>query len=236
MKKMILASTSTIFGSNYLEYLFPVIKTLFRNSKNILFIPYARPNGISYKVYTQLVSDTFNKINLSIVGIDNYDSPIENINSCDGIFIGGGNSFLLLDKIQKYKLSEKITNKVNSGTPFLGTSAGSNICGITIGTTNDMPIIHPSTLNSLNLVPFNINPHYLDPIKGSSHMGESRETRIKEFHQFNDQIVIGLREGSYLEVNENNIILSGPNTARIFKKDHDPFEIEPKFNLNKLLN
>ena len=236
MKKMILASTSTIFGSNYLEYLFPVIKTLFRNSKNILFIPYARPNGISHKTYTQLVSDTFNKINLSIVGIDNYDSPIENINSCDGIFIGGGNSFLLLDKIQKYKLSEKITNKVNSGTPFLGTSAGSNICGITIGTTNDMPIIHPSTLNSLNLVPFNINPHYLDPIKGSSHMGESRETRIKEFHQFNDQIVIGLREGSYLEVNENNIILSGPNTARIFKKDHDPLEIEPKFNLNKLLN
>ena len=236
MKKMILASTSTIFRSNYLEYLFPVIKTLFRNSKNILFIPYARPNGISHKVYTQLVSDTFNKINLSIVGIDNYDNPIENIDSCDGIFIGGGNSFLLLDKIQKYKLSEKITDKVNSGTPFLGTSAGSNICGITIGTTNDMPIIHPSSLNSLNLVPFNINPHYLDPIKGSSHMGESREVRIKEFHQFNDQIVIGLREGSYLEVNENNIILSGPNTARIFKKDHDPFEIEPKFNLNKLLN
>ena len=236
MKKMILASTSKIFGSNYLEYLFPVIKTLFRNSKNILFIPYARPNGISHKVYTQLVSDTFNKINLSIVEIDNYDNPIEKINSCDGIFIGGGNSFLLLDKIQEYKLSEKITDKVNSGTPFLGTSAGSNICGITIGTTNDMPIIHPSTLNSLNLVSFNINPHYLDPIKGSQHMGESRETRIKEFHQFNDQIVIGLREGSYLEVNENNIILSGPNTARIFKKDHDPFEIEPKFNLNKLLN
>ena len=236
MKKMILASTSTIFGSNYLEYLFPVIKTLFHNSKNILFIPYARPNGISHKVYTQLVSETFNKINLSIVEIDNYDNPIENINSCDGIFIGGGNSFLLLDKIQKYKLSEKITDKVNSGTPFLGTSAGSNICGITIGTTNDMPIIHPSTLNSLNLVPFNINPHYLDPIKGSQHMGESRETRIKEFHQFNDQIVIGLREGSYLEVNKNNIILSGPNTARIFKKDHDPFEIEPNFNLNKLLN
>ncbi|MDG2172343.1 MAG: dipeptidase PepE [Flavobacteriaceae bacterium] len=236
MKKMILASTSTIFGSNYLEYLFPVIESLFHNSKNILFIPYARPNGISHKAYTRLVSDTLNKINLSIVEIDNYDNPTEAINLCDGIFIGGGNSFLLLDKILKYNISEEITKKVNSGTPFLGTSAGSNVCGITIGTTNDMPIIHPSTFNSLNLVPFNINPHYLDPIKDSTHMGESRETRIKEFHQFNNQIVIGLREGSYLEVDENNIILRGSKTARIFKKDQDSFEIEPKFNLNKLLN
>jgi len=235
MKKMILASTSTIYGSEYLEYLFPVIKNLFSNSKNILFIPYARPNGIPHKSYTNIVKDTFEQLNLSVFGIDDSNNPIKNINRCDGIFIGGGNSFLLLESIQKYNLIKLIIKKVNSGTPLLGTSAGTNICGISIGTTNDMPIVHPSSLKSLNLIPFNINPHYIDLIKGSKHMGESREIRIKEFHKFNDQIVIGLREGSYLQVQENNIILKGPNTARIFKKDYTPHEIEPEFNLNKLL-
>ena len=235
MKKMILASTSTIYGSEYLEYLFPVIKNLFSNSKNILFIPYARPNGLSHKSYTNIVKDTFEQLNLSVFGIDYSNNPIENINRCDGIFIGGGNSFLLLDSIQRYNLIKPITKKINSGTPLLGTSAGTNICGISIGTTNDMPIVHPSSLKSLNLIPFNINPHYIDLIKGSKHMGESREIRIKEFHKFNNQIVIGLREGSYLQAQENNIILKGPNTARIFKKDYTSHEIEPEFNLNKLL-
>jgi len=235
MKKMILASTSTIYGSEYLEYLFPVIKNLFSNSKNILFIPYARPNGIPHKSYTNIVKDTFEQLNLSVFGIDDSNNPIKNINRCDGIFIGGGNSFLLLESIQRYNLIKLIIKKVNSGTPLLGTSAGTNICGISIGTTNDMPIVHPSSLKSLNLIPFNINPHYIDLIKGSKHMGESREIRIKEFHKFNDQIVIGLREGSYLQAQENNIILKGPNTARIFKKDYTPHEIEPEFNLNKLL-
>ena len=236
MKKMILASTSTIYGSKYLEYLFPVIKNLFSNSKNILFIPYARPNGISHKSYTNLVNDTFGQLNMSVFGIDDFKDPVENVNRCDGIFIGGCNSFLLLDCIQKYNLIKPVTKKINSGTPFLGTSAGTNICGTSIGTTNDMPIVYPSSLKSLNLIPFNINPHYIDPIKGSKHMGESREMRIKEFHKFNNQIVIGLREGSYLQTQGNNIILKGPNTARVFKKGCDPLEIEPEYNLIKLHN
>ncbi len=138
MKKMILASTSTIYGSEYLEYLFPVIKNLFSNSKNILFIPYARPNGIPHKSYTNIVKDTFEQLNLSVFGIDDSNNPVENINRCDGIFIGGGNSFLLLDSIQRCNLIKPIIKKVNSGTPFLGSSAGTNICGISIGTTNDM--------------------------------------------------------------------------------------------------
>ena len=99
-----------------------------------------------------------------------------------------------------------------------------------------MPIVYPSSLNGLSLIPFNINPHYIDPITGSKHMGESRETRIKEFHQFNNQLVVCLREGSYLEITENNIILKGSYSAKIFKKNQDPFEIDPSFNLNKLLN
>ena len=155
---------------------------------------------------------------------------------CAGMIIWGGNSFLLLDCIQKYNLIKPVTKKINSGTPFLGTSAGTNICGTSIGTTNDMPIVYPSSLKSLNLIPFNINPHYIDPIKGSKHMGESREMRIKEFHKFNNQIVIGLREGSYLQTQGNNIILKGLNTARVFKNGCDPLEIEPEYNLIKLHN
>ena len=236
MKKMILASTSTIYGSDYLEYLFPVIKTLYKNSSNILFIPYARPNGISHDTYTKLVKKTFNKIDLSVSGINESNNPTNSIKSCDGIFIGGGNSFVLLNEIQKNNMLEALTNKINSGTPFLGTSAGSNICGISIGTTNDMPIVHPSSLDGLNVIPFNINPHYIDKDKDNQHMGESRETRIKEFHQFNNQLVIGLREGGYLKIIKNDIILKGNFSAKIFKPNQEPFEINPSFNLNKLLN
>ena len=236
MKKMILASTSTIFGSKYLEYLFPVIKNLYQECNNIIFIPFARPNGISHDLYTKHVKATFNKIGLNISGINESNNTIDSIKKCDGIFIGGGNSFVLLDEIQKNNLLKPLKNKIESGTPFLGTSAGSNICGVSIGTTNDMPIVYPSSLNGLCLVPFNINPHYIDPITGSKHMGESRETRIKEFHQFNNQLVVGLREGSYLEITENSIILKGSYSAKIFKKNQDPFEIDPSFNLNKLLN
>ena len=115
------------------------------------------------------------------------------------------------------------------------TSAGTNICGMTIGTTNDMPIINVKSHKALELLPFNINPHYLDPVKNSKHMGESRETRIKEFHVLNNQKVIGLRESSYLSVENNDIILKGPKQAVVFKKDENIFEINSGFNLKNLI-
>ena len=114
---------------------------------------------------------------------------------------------------------------IETGTPYVGTSAGSNICGLTIGTSNDMPITYPKSFQTLGVVPFNINPHYLDPDPSSTHMGETRETRIKEFHHFNSQPVIGLREGSYLEVVGSKITLKGPLSARVFEKNKTPYEI-----------
>ena len=123
---------------------------------------------------------------------------------------------------------------IQNGTPYLGTSAGSNICGLTINTTNDMPIIYPPSFKALGLLPFNINPHYLDPIPGNTHMGETRETRIKEFHAFNTQPVIGLREGSWLRVNGQSIILKGDLTARIFEYNQIPFEVETATELNHI--
>ena len=234
MKKMLLASTSTIYGQKYLEYLHDEIKNLFSGCKKILFVPYARPSGISHLEYTQKAKNVFKILNLDIIDYTNEDLR-ESLEKCDGIFIGGGNTFLLLDKLYQYSLIGILKNKINSGIPYLGTSAGSNICGMTIGTTNDMPIVHVKSLEALGIIDFNINPHYLDPIDGFEHMGESRETRINEFHKFNDQFVIGLREGSYLQVEGDDIYLKGLKHAVIFKKENEKFEIENGFNLKNII-
>jgi len=234
MKKMLLASTSTIYGQKYLEYLHDEIKNLFSGCKKILFVPYARPSGISHLEYTEKAKNVFKILNLEIIDYTNEDLR-ESLEKCDGIFIGGGNTFLLLDKLYQYSLIDILKNKIDSGIPYLGTSAGTNICGITIGTTNDMPIVHVKSLEALGIIDFNINPHYLDPIDGFEHMGESRETRINEFHKFNDQFVIGLREGSYLQVQGDDIYLKGLKHAIIFKKENEKFEIENGFNLKNII-
>ena len=234
MKKMLLASTSTIYGQKYLEYLHDEIKNLFSGCKKILFVPYARPSGISHLEYTEKAKNVFKIINLEIIDYTNEDLR-ESLEKCDGIFVGGGNTFLLLNKLYQYSLIDILKNKINSGIPYLGTSAGSNICGMTIGTTNDMPIVHVKSLEALGIIDFNINPHYLDPIDGFEYMGESRETRINEFHKFNDQFVIGLREGSYLQVEGDDIYLKGLKHAVIFKKENEKFEIENGFNLKNII-
>ena len=234
MKKMLLASTSTIYGQKYLKYLHDEIKNLFSGCKKILFVPYARPSGISHLEYTEKAKNVFKIINLEIIDYTNEDLR-ESLEKCDGIFVGGGNTFLLLNKLYQYSLIDILKNKINSGIPYLGTSAGSNICGMTIGTTNDMPIVHVKSLEALGIIDFNINPHYLDPIDGFEYMGESRETRINEFHKFNDQFVIGLREGSYLQVEGDDIYLKGLKHAVIFKKENEKFEIENGFNLKNII-
>ena len=234
MKKMLLASTSTIYGQKYLEYLHDEIKNLFSGCKKILFVPYARPSGISHLEYTEKAKGVFNILNLEIIDYTNEDLK-ESLEKCDGIFIGGGNTFLLLNKLYQFSLIDILKNKIDSGIPYLGTSAGTNICGMTIGTTNDMPIIHVKSFEALGIIHFNINPHYLDTIDGLEHMGESRETRINEFHKLNDQVVIGLREGSYLQVKGDDIYLKGLKHAVIFKKENEKFEIENGFNLKKII-
>jgi len=234
MKKMLLASTSTIYGQKYLEYLHEEIKMFFYGCENILFIPYARPSGISHLDYTKKTKKVFESINLNILDYTK-DNIKEQLKICDGIFTGGGNTFLLLNKLYEFKLIDDLRNKINSGIPYLGTSAGTNICGLSIGTTNDMPIIHVNSFRSLGIIDLNINPHYIDPIEGIEHMGESRETRINEFHNLNDQLVVGLREGSLLDIVGSDIILKGPKKAVIFKKGKDMFEIETGFNLKNII-
>ena len=234
MKTLIIASTSTLHGSGYLEYLLKDLESFFKNTDEILFVPYARPGGISHQDYTSNASNAFSKIGKTLKSIHEFDDPIKAVKKAKGIFVGGGNTFVLVHQLYKNKLVDVIRDAVNEGTPYLGTSAGSNICGLTMGTTNDMPIIYPPSFKTFGFVPFNINPHYLDPDPNSKHMGETRETRIKEFHKFNTQPVVGLREGSWLYVKDNSIVLNGTLSARIFEYEKDPYEVETGTDLQKL--
>lgn len=234
MKNLLIASTSTLHGSGYLEYLLEELTVFFKDANSILFIPYARPSGLSHADYTQKVADAFAKINKTVKGIHNFENPVEAINQAQAIFIGGGNTFVLTYQLYKNKLIAPLQNAIKNGTLYLGTSAGSNVCGLSIKTTNDMPIVYPPSFNALAFVPFNINPHYLDPDASSKHMGETRETRINEFHHFNTPPVIGLREGSWLHVNGNSIILKGKLSARIFEYNKTPYETETGTELNHL--
>ncbi|KAA1247142.1 dipeptidase PepE [Aquimarina sp. RZ0] len=234
MQNCVIASTSAIHGSKTLEYLEDALIELYANCTEILFIPYARPSGISHDEYTIKVQTVFKKIGKNIVGIHTYEDTQKAIENAQGIYTGGGNTFLLVDQLYRNKILEPLKNSIKSGTPYLGTSAGSNICGLTMQTTNDMPIVHPPSFKTLGIVPFNLNPHYLDPDPNSTHKGETRETRIEEFHTINSQPVIGLREGSWLRVDQNEIILEGNLSARVFQQNKTPYEIDPKSSLSHI--
>ena len=234
MKNLIIASTSTIYGLGYLEYLLPTLELHFKNVDTLLFIPYARPGGISHDEYTAKVAEAFSKIGIKVVGIHTFENPSEAVKNAQAIFTGGGNTFLLVKQLYWFNVISTLREALLNGTPYLGCSAGSNITGLTMETTNDMPIVYPPSFQTLGIIPFNINPHYLDPIEGSTHMGETRETRINEFHAFNTQPVLGLREGSWLEVRGSKITLRGGLTARLFRQNQDPVELETNSDLSNL--
>ncbi|MBR9914765.1 MAG: dipeptidase PepE [Algicola sp.] len=234
MKNILIASTSTIHGGKPLDYLMTPLQEFYKNASEILFIPYARPSGITHDTYTERIQQAFDTIGKKVRGIHEFDNPKEAIKNAQAIFTGGGNTFVLVNQLYKHDLIDTIKTVVNEGTPYLGTSAGSNICGLTINTTNDMPIVYPPSFKTFGFVPFNINPHYLDPDPTSKHMGETRETRIKEFHKFNTQPVVGLREGSWLEVKGRQISLKGTLDARIFEYDKTPYEIKTGTDLSGL--
>lgn len=222
--RLLVISTSTIHGSGYLEYIREEIID-FLQTDELLFIPYARPSGISHDAYTSNVQNALNPFGIKVTGVHTFEDPIAAVQQAKAIFIGGGNTFLLLKTLYEQGLVEVLRDVVANGTPYMGSSAGSNMTGLTIGTTNDMPIVYPPSFDALQFLPFNINPHYLDPDPNSTHKGETRETRIHEFHQFNEQTVIGLREGSWLRVEVGQIELKGELTARIFKPNQEPIEV-----------
>jgi dipeptidase E len=235
MKKLLIASTSTVHGKAYLEYILPELSNFFKGVNEVLFIPYARPSGLSHEEYTNRARVGFDKINIKLKGIHEYNNAVDAVNNAKGIFTGGGNTFLLLKQLYDNKLISAIKNVVENGTPYFGTSAGSNITGVTIQNTNDMPIIYPPSFTSLGLINFNLNPHYLDPDVNSKHMGETRETRINEFHTINKIPVLGLREGSWLNVEGNKVVLKGSLDARLFQQNKPAIELPPETDFSFLM-
>lgn len=234
MKNCIIASTSTLYGGKYLDYLLPELKHFFSHTDEILFIPYAQPGGIGCDEYTKKAANAFEHINKKVIGLHSFKNPKEAILESKAIFTGGGNTFRLVNELYKNDLMQALREAIFNGTSYLGTSAGSNICGLTMQTTNDMPIVYPPTFKTLGILPFNLNPHYLDPEPNSTHMGETRETRIKEFHSMNNVPVVGLREGSWLEVKLDQIVLKGSFDARIFLQNKTPYEVAPNTQLKEL--
>lgn len=225
MKNLLVASTSTLHGSTSLAYLLPILEQHFKDTKDIVFIPYARPGGIFHDAYTSHVQKVFAGLNIGVRGIHTFENPIKAIENAKGIYTGGGNTFLLVSQLYRFEIIPALRKALFQGTPYLGTSAGSNICGPSMQTTNDMPIVYPPSFKTLGVLPFNINPHYLDPTPDSTFMGETRETRINEFHTQNSIPVVGLREGSWLDIKGDHVTLKGTPTARIFEQGKAPYEL-----------
>lgn len=233
-RNLLLLSTSTLHGQSYLHYARNAIKSHFDGVRSIVFFPYARPGGMSHENYTEIARAFFKDLGIQVIGAHALDNRPEELLQHEGIFIGGGNTFVLLNWLYKRNWISVIRSAVESGIPYMGTSAGTNVATLGIHTTNDMPIASLPNFEALGLVRFHINPHYLDPIEGSQHMGETRETRISEFHTYHRSPVVGLREGSWLNVKDADITLLGPHSARIFRAEQTPEEVPSGSNLSFL--
>lgn len=237
MKKLLLFSTSTIHGSAYLEYAKPTLIAHYNTAKKVLFVPFARPSGLTHEAYTKRFANALSKnTSFLVVGAHEFESAEKALSEVDAIFIGGGNTFLLLKSLYEGGWIQAIKQAVENGMPYAGSSAGANVAGKTISTTNDMPIVYPPSFDALGLIPINLNPHYLDPDTHSTHMGETRETRIAEFHTQNMQAVLGLREGNWLQVMGNKATVEGLHTTRLFRRDIKPIELEAGTDVSFLVN
>jgi dipeptidase E len=233
--RLLLISNSTNPGEQYLGYPRQNIKEFLGDIPiKALFIPYAAVT-FSYDDYEKKVSERFREIGHDIISIHRFSDPAEAVREAKVIVVGGGNTWKLLKEIRDNKLIETVREKVFKGTPYIGWSAGSNVACPTIRTTNDMPVTEPDSFSSFNLVPFQINPHYLDA-NPAGHAGETREQRIEEFLEVNPGIyVVGLRESTMLLVEDKSMHLIGPRKARIFLKGTVPVELTQDDNLSFLL-
>jgi len=222
--RLLLLSTSTVYGGNYLDYAEAEVRDFFGAIRRLLFVPFALANRDAYGAKAR---DRFAQIDIEVTSLHDAPDAKHAIAEAEGIFIGGGNTFRLLKTLYDAGSIAPIRDRVLSGIPYMGASAGSNVACPTIRTTNDMPIVEPPSLDALDLFPWQINPHYLDPDAASKHMGETREERLIQYLEENERPVIGLREGGIIRVEEGKALLKGMAGARIFRQATEPEERRP---------
>jgi dipeptidase E len=222
-KRLLLISNSTMHGRGYFEHCAGAARSFLGSAvARVLFVPYAVHN---HEQYAASVRGRFREFGLTVDSVhDAPHGPARAVADAQALFVGGGNTFRLIDALWRNALIEPIRERVRGGMPYVGSSAGSNVACPTIKTTNDMPIVQPPTFEALGLTSFQINPHYLDPQPGSTHMGETREQRILEFHEENTTPVVGLREGAWLLVEDSDVTLHGETGARVFRRSQPPVE------------
>jgi dipeptidase E len=231
-RRLLLISTSTVFGTRYLEHAYSELRAALAGAKRVLFVPFALRDHAAYAAKAR---EAFFEMGFDLDSLHEAADPRAAVNGAEAVFCGGGNTFRLLKVLYDLDLLEALRERAESGLPYAGASAGSNLACPTIRTTNDMPIVEPPSLDALSLVPFQINPHYLDPVLGSTHMGETREARIREFLEENDTPVVGLREGAILRVEGGSVLLKGVAGARIFRRGREPEEAAPVSEIGPLL-
>lgn len=232
---MLLFSSSRTHTSGMLDYAADALRSHLQGVSTLTFVPYARPGGMSWQAYTQKVKKGLGWLGIVVKGLDEYDEPHHALAQAEAIYVGGGNTFVLLDTLYRHNLMATLRLRILEGVPYVGSSAGTNIAGLSISTTNDMPIIHPPALEALGLVPLNFNPHYLPPDPHSTHMGETRDTRIAEFHSFHRQPVLGLMEGGWLQAYGKNLWLRGPLEGYWFEPGAEPKLVHPDMDLSLIL-
>ena len=230
-KRLLLLSTSTVFGGGYLQYAEAEIREFLADVTNVLFVPFALHDR---DAYAERVRRQFRAMGYNTESLHAAADMRQAIARAEAIFIGGGTTFRLLKSLYDFDLLEPIRARVEEGMRYMGSSAGSNVAAPTIRTTNDIPIVEPPSFNALGLVPFQINPHYLDPEPGSKHMGETREERILQFLEENETPVVGLREGAMLQIAKGSCVLKGAAGARLFRRGDEPAELQSGWRLDLL--
>jgi dipeptidase E len=225
--RLLLLSNSRNFGGGYLDHAEEWIRAFLGDQvRRAVFVPYAGVT-LSWDDYAANVSERFGRFNVRVTSVHKVKHAVKEIENADAIIVGGGNTFHLLKQLYDNGTLWAIRERVLAGVPYIGWSAGSNVACPTIRTTNDMPIIEPSRLDAMRLVPFQLNPHYTEAVL-PDHGGETRMQRIAEFTKVNPGVVvIGLREGSALRVVHGTITLLGPHPAKLFRDDSEPVELAP---------
>jgi dipeptidase E len=229
--QILLISNSTLYQRGYLDHVADVLVNVFAGARRVAFLPYAL---FDREAYARKAEQRFQELGLELFSVHRTGDPRAAVAAADAIFIGGGNTFRLLDSLYRYNLLDVIRDHVRAGVPYVGSSAGSIVAGPTIMTTKDMPIVQPPSFEALHLVHFQISPHYLDPDPSSTHMGETQQERILQFLEENDRPVIGLREGSLIQCDDRAAVLGGPFSARVFRRGHAPVEVSPQTDLLQL--